>query len=127
MLCKAVEVSMKMNQISKKLIVLAAILASFDLSFAGRISDFNALIDENTAAQNQLQKEITKSVEETRTSLQETKNEPAAIVVENENQSTFVETGKNLLKFKKEVYHKKMKSQDKRLANEIKSAQDLEL
>lgn len=88
----------------------------------GHVTDFNALIDENVAAQKQLHTEVKSHVDETRAALIE---RPASktIVVESDGEVLNVRTNKKFMRFKKEVVNHQVKDKklEKRLANEFKS------
>lgn len=87
-----------------------------------KVSDFNALIDDNVAAQKQLHTEVKTSVDETRTALNEGKN--PTVIVDHDSDSLNVPTSKNMLRFKKEIVEHQVKDKQaqKRLANEFQSA-----
>ena len=106
----------------KKAILMILMMSSV---VNAKVSDFNSLIDENTAAQKQLHTEVRGGVDQTRMALKDPKD--STVIVDNSNESMNVPTSKNMLRFKKEISEQQApdKKQQNRLATEFKSA-DLE-
>lgn len=93
-------------------------------SYAADSVDFDALIKENSKAQNQLHKQIKETVEASRIAAQ-TPDTGSQVIADNGSQSVHVKTKKDMLTFAKEKKHSaaSQKQNDKRLAQEL---QDLE-
>jgi hypothetical protein len=85
------------------------------------VSDFNALIDENSKVQQELQENIEEKTVSTAKALEK----PADKVVVVESESYNVPTNGRTLKFKKELhqYRASTKKELNRLAEELKSAE----
>lgn len=109
----------------KKALMIALMSLVPAVSLA-KITDFNAMINENSKAQRELHKEVRNSAEETRAALHDERKEPI-VVVETERIDVNVPSGKNLLRFQKEIVDHKdeKKAGENRLANEFNSV-DLE-
>lgn len=89
-----------------------------------KVPDFNAMIDENVAAQKELYKEVKTRSDETRTALNPTEPLDASqVVVGTPQEAINVPTNKDLLRFKKETvrHDAGRKSGEDRLASEFKS------
>ncbi len=100
----------------KKQIMVAVIALIPSLGFA-KISDFNALIAENTKSQNELHNTVQGNLAEAR----KAEARQRIVVVENSGSSYNAPTRKSLLAFKKEkTHHQASESKTfERLAHEI--------
>lgn len=105
----------------KKAFVILALSLPFG-AFA-KISDFNALIKENSAAQKELHQEVKANVDEGRMAAQD--EEKSSTLADTDGEATVnVRSNKNFLRFKKEIVDHQVegKDMDRRLANELNSA-----
>lgn len=109
----------------KKTMIILALSLPFG-AFA-KVADFNALIRENSAAQKELHKEVRANVDEGRLAVQEDSDRSSTLADRVEPATVNVRSGKNLLRFKKEIvdHQAEQKDLERRLANEFKSS-DLE-
>ncbi len=108
-----------------KKVILMVLMAAPIFAHA-KVSDFNALIDENVQAQTELRKEIRTQVEVQRQAFR--RHEEPVVLVDHRHENINVRSGdKNFLRFKKEIVNHAVAPKDlqKRVATEIQSA-DLE-
>lgn len=103
----------------KTLVILMSI---YSLGVQAKVSDFNALINDNMKEQSQLHNDVKTSVGETQAALNP--KESSTVMVETAQASINSPTGKNMLRFRKEMvsHETSERTLEKRLANEFKDA-----
>lgn len=109
-----------MKKVNVKLISLVMVVASGFTTHA-RVSDFNSMINENTQAQKELQKNVSQNIQELRIAQQKNVKTEVASTISSEEPTYISPTKKGFLKFKKEVsnYRPSEKKQYERLAEEL--------
>ncbi|WP_374033111.1 hypothetical protein ACES2I_09580 [Bdellovibrio bacteriovorus] len=109
----------------KKQVVIAVMTLIPAISFA-KISDFNALISENSKAQNELHNTVQHNLEASREQAAAAQVRERIVVVENSGSSYNAPTRKDLLAFKKEkISHRASEEkQFDRLASEIRGMEE---
>jgi hypothetical protein len=107
-----------------KSLALISMMVLGTQAYAAEAVDFDAIIKENSKAQNQLHKQIKETVDSSRIAAQ-TPDTGSQVIADNGAQSVHVRTKKDMLTFAKEKKHSaaSQKQNDKRLAQEF---QDLE-
>ncbi len=103
--------------------IFLALFVLVSIKAQAKVSDFNALINENIESQKALHQEVQTQTEITRQALRDGKEAKEVLVVENQgDESINVPTRKDLLRFKKEMVDHRLntKDLDRRLANEFK-------
>jgi hypothetical protein len=105
--------------------IFAITLSLYTSVAFARVSDFNSLIDENSAAQVRLHQEIKLTGDQTRIALKDKGDFATQVVVDDRSDSINVRSKSQFLRFKKEVATKSSKSKDieKRIANEFNSSE----
>jgi hypothetical protein len=103
---------------------MALIVSSFSMA---KVSDFNALIEENVSAQKELHGEIKKQMNTTTQALQVKAqgSQTAAVYVDDSSEQVNTPTSSKILKFKKENNRKSVsqKKQLERVSQEFNEAE----
>ena len=103
---------------------IALIVSSFSLA---KVSDFNALIEENVSAQKELHGEIKKQMNTTTQALQPqgSDSKATAVFVDQDSEQVNTPTSSRILKFKKEKSLKSVsqKKQLERISQEFNEAE----
>lgn len=105
----------------KKAILLSVAMSFVALGAQAKVADFNALINQNVAAQKVLHQEVETQMGETRMALQ--KYEETTLLDDVKTAAINVPTDKKFLRFRKEIvqHQAPQKVMNKRIASEIKS------
>lgn len=109
----------------KKMMLFTMTLWAFAPVAQAKVSDFNALINENISAQKELHQEVRGQMGETRSALEHGDHDSDIVMVETKGNDINVPTNKKFMRFKKEMvdHQASQRATDKRLANELKSTE----
>lgn len=111
-----------MKAFNLKILSIALVLGAG--SAQAKVSDFNAMINENSAAQYELQKNVSQNIQELKLAHQAEEKSKIASALPSEEPTYISPTKKGFLKFKKEIsnYKPSEQKQYERLAEELGEA-----
>lgn len=104
-----------------KALLLSVAMTVVAFGAQAKVADFNALINENVAAQKELHQEVETQMGATRVALQ--KYEESTLMDDSNTAAVNVPTNKKFLRFRKEIvrHQTPQKAMNKRVASEFKS------